>query len=262
MAIPLPGPGGTVASLLDDTDALGTPAIEPGPWGSPAATPAPPPPSRGWRVEDVVVEREEDLVAALGEADLAEDVPGQASSKRRPFRPIEPVRSSDWLVQALLLLSAAALVLLGLQMQYQRIEQSPRATIEMWGRLALHAAGFFVIVAPLALGGVAVAGKAMRYAMPASAYARTCAVVAVPVLIYLTLQLLTIHRMAGGLTVFLLVFAGGPLTYLAIRVLIGTTWSAAVAAVFGVAVFGGVGFLISHAAVNVAAGALFAGLPR
>src|SRR5687768_8424258 len=36
MSIPVPGPGGRVASSLDDTDGLGSPAIDPGPWGAPA----------------------------------------------------------------------------------------------------------------------------------------------------------------------------------------------------------------------------------
>src|SRR5688572_21976239 len=36
MSIPVPAPDGTVASSLDDTDGMGTPAIDPGPWGAPA----------------------------------------------------------------------------------------------------------------------------------------------------------------------------------------------------------------------------------
>jgi hypothetical protein len=202
----------------------------------------------------------------LGADDLADD--GSAAepptpAPRKKFRAVEPTAApEDWLVPALFLLLAAGLIVLGLQMQSRLTGDSSNAKIELWGRLAMHAAAFFAIVGPLAFGGVAVAARAMKFVMPASAYVRTCAVVAVPALAYVGLQLLTIHRMAGGLTVFFLVVAAGLLTYLAGRVLIGTSWAAAVGTFFGVAVFGGVGFLIAALVVDTAAAALFAALAR
>src|SRR3954469_12831557 len=65
MAIPLPaGPGGVAGLTNDDTDSRGA-TIEPGPWGAPPTPPIPgavtSQPPRGWRPQDIVVEREGDV---------------------------------------------------------------------------------------------------------------------------------------------------------------------------------------------------------
>src|SRR4051812_29524321 len=106
MSIPLPAhPGGVTGLTNDDTDSRGV-TIEPGPWGAPPPPPrtgkpgaSHPPaasmhdgvtsqPPRGWRPQDVVVEREGDVQEFA--------VAGPASHSRAALRPTG--RSVDGLI--------------------------------------------------------------------------------------------------------------------------------------------------------------------
>jgi hypothetical protein len=258
MSIPLPaGPGGSPGLSSDDTGGTGEIGMEDVPFAAPGArrsgggsvegvTSQPP---RGWRPQDIVVERDEDIT----------DIPLAAGS--RPYVAAQPTgRTFDALVPILLLVYAALVIYLGWAGQTKVESEHPAEVIAaaggwikayIWGQAGFMLVGLFAIAGPLILAGVAIGLKLRKLSLPASAYLRACALAAIPGSLIAFAMLEKAKGTESGLfaVAVLVALVGG---FFALRFIMGLDWVGAGVCYAFAAFLGVIGTTIS---VNASAGA-------
>jgi hypothetical protein len=260
MSIPLPaGPGGMPGLSSDDTGGTGEIGMDVSPFGGPGpshgggVTSQPP---RGWRPQDVVVERDDDIT----------DIPlAYGGGSSRAFtRPTG--RTYDALVPLLLILYAAVIVYFGWSAQTRAETKYPAEVVAaaggwikayIWGQAGFMLIGLFAIAGPLILAGVAGGLKIRNIGLPGSAYLKACALAAIPGAL-LAYAMIAKNSESSDDAVFagalLLAAVGG---YFAVRFIIGLDWINAGICFGFAAILGVIGTLIAARVAASAADAMF-----
>lgn len=269
MSIPMPaGPGGSPALANDDTGGTGEmgmldlPFGSPGPRGGGGSGSPPIPqgitsqPPRGWRPQDIVVEREDDVTEF---ALASEGAPIRITS--RPAG-----RTYDGLVPLLLLVYAAVIAYLGWSGHSRLDAKYPPEVVSaaggwlkaaIWSQAGLMLVGLFAIAGPLILAGLAGGLKIRHMRLPGSAYLKACALAAIPGSLMAYAMILRNSEssdegmFAGAL---LLAAVGG---FFAVRFIIGLDWISSGICFALAAILGVIGTQISARAAAGASEAVF-----
>lgn len=180
--------------------------VAPGP--DPGLAPAP----KGWRVEDVVIEREDD----------AAGVPLRKSSK--PAASAGP--PGGGLALALILTFVGAVLLLAMKDQAGvagrssgEAEELAAGSVRVWGGAVMRLATFFAVVGPLTMAGFILASRMRGFPLMKPAYLRATAVAALPVTLFLLVDALSPAGLTDRFVFVLFILAAGGLTFYAVRVL-------------------------------------------
>jgi hypothetical protein len=213
-------------------------------------------PGRQWRPQDVVVEREGEV------EELALSAP--FPTHHRPGRRTGP--TLDWLVPLTILAFIGGLVACGFAVQNALREHYPpeqwelikgMATAYTWGYVGFALLGLFVLAGPITLAAIAGGAHIRKVLLPGSAYARACAVAAVPALVIVLIEMSRANKMFDEPVANLLLLASIPLSFLVLRFVFGFDWQTAGIS-FGIAmVIGGVAVFLSNNLARKASESVF-----
>ncbi len=252
MTIPLPPPTGGMNDAAEDTDGSGIGMATPGAGSGTSSEAVTSQPGREWRPQDVVVERDDDVME-IAMAGPTTPAPIRGTSGALP-----------WLPSLLLLLLVLAL-LGGAALTQSRLNALPpdklaaygaHPEIKVWAGSLLFLVGFFIVVGPLALGGITAASKIMRFPLPRGSYFRACGLAAVPVLL-VTVASMLFPDESGSPVGAGTILGAAVLTFFATHYVFGTDWASTGASFIGVALLAGIGFVITANVTRAAGDAMF-----